>query len=445
MGCAISHFATLPLRHSATSFLQKPMPTLPSPSPLAAHWALDPNLCFLNHGSFGATPRAVLAHQSDWRARLESDPVRFFVEEHEGVLDDVRRALGNFLDCDWDALALIPNASHGVATVMHNILLAGRLGPGDEVIVNAHEYPACQNTMRWAASRVGASVTLADVPFPITSPDAVIDAYLRAVTPRTRLALVSHVTSPTGLVLPVERLVAELASRNIDTLVDGAHAPGMLRLSLRRIGAAYFTGNCHKWICSPKGSGLLYVREDLRRDPHPFRPLVLSNNAEKPKPGRDQFLTEFDYLGTTDCTPLYSIPKAIDTIASLASGWPEVQGRNRDLCLKGRDILCNALNIEPPAPASMIGSIATLILPPHTQDLAARLARRPTKYHDALQDALLTKWAIQVPVWGIPARRGVPPDPRRFIRISAQLYNTQEQYHYLAQALKAELELETKL
>lgn len=419
------------------------MPDLPRPSPLASHWALDPNLCFLNHGSFGATPRAVLANQSDWRSRLEADPVRFFVEEHEGVMDDVRRALGTFLDCDWDGLALIPNASHGVATVMHNIVLAGRLGAGDEVIVNAHEYPACQNTMRWAAARVGASVVLADVPFPIASPDAVVGAYLRAVTPRTRLALVSHVTSPTGLVLPVERLVAELSSRGVETLVDGAHAPGMLRLSLRRMNAAYFTGNCHKWICSPKGSGVLYVREDLRRDPrHGFRPLVLSNNAEKPKPGRAQFLTEFDYLGTTDCTALYSIPKAIDTIGSLASGWPEVQGRNRDLCLKGRGIICSALGIEPPAPTSMIGSIATMILPSHGADRDERLMRRPTKYHDALQDALLHKWAIQIPVWGLAGKSG---DARRFIRISAQLYNSAEQYEYLARALKVELELESNL
>lgn len=419
------------------------MPDLPRPSPLASHWALDPNLCFLNHGSFGATPRAVMAHQSDWRSRLEADPVRFFVEEHEGVMDDVRRALGTFLDCDWDSLALIPNASQGVATVMHNIVLAGRVGAGDEVIVNAHEYPACQNTMRWAASRVGASVVLADVPFPIASPDAVIEAYLRAVTPRTRLALVSHVTSPTGLVLPVERLVAELSARGVETLVDGAHAPGMLRLSLRRMNAAYFTGNCHKWICSPKGSGVLYVREDLRRDArHGFRPLVLSNNAEKPKPGRDQFLTEFDYLGTTDCTALYSIPKAIDTIGGLASGWPEVQGRNRDLCLKGREIVCSALGIEPPAPASMIGSIATMILPSHGAERDERLMRRPTKYHDALQDALLNKWSIQIPVWGLAGKSG---DARRFIRISAQLYNSAEQYEYLAKALKTELEAEGKL
>jgi len=419
------------------------MPDLPRPSALASHWDLDPALCFLNHGSFGATPRAVMLQQSEWRSRLEADPVRFFVEHHEGAMDDVRRSLAAFLDCDWDGLALVPNASHGVATVMHNIMLAGRLGAGDEIIVNAHEYPACQNTMRWSASRVGASVTLADVPFPIASLDAVIDAYVRAVTPRTRLALVSHVTSPTGLVMPVERLVAELASRGVETLVDGAHAPGMLRLSLRRLKAAYFTGNCHKWICSPKGSGLLYVREDLRSDArHGFRPLVLSNNAEKPRAGRAQFLTEFDYLGTQDCTAFYSIPRAIDTMSSLASGWPEVQGRNRDLCLKGREIMCAALGIEPPAPSSMIGSIATMILPSHGAERDERLMRRPTKYHDALQDALLNKWAIQVPIWGLAGKGG---DTRRFVRISAQLYNSAEQHEYLARALRAELELESRL
>jgi isopenicillin-N epimerase len=181
---------------------------------------------------------------------------------------------------------------------------------------------------------------------------------------------------------------------------------------------------------------MLHVREDLRDG---FRPLVLSNNAEKPRPGRSQFLTESDYLGTQDCTAYYAIPKAIEFMGSLASGWPEVQGHNRDLCLRGREIISAALGIDHAAPSGMIGSIATMILPSHGPERDARLMQRPTRYHDALQDALLSKWKIQVPVWGLPGKQG---DTRRFVRISAQLYNSAEQYEYLARALKAELAAE---
>ncbi|MFA6044373.1 MAG: aminotransferase class V-fold PLP-dependent enzyme [Phycisphaerales bacterium] len=417
------------------------MPDLPMPSPLAKHWTLDPSWVFLNHGSFGATPRAVLEEQTRWRGLLEAEPVAFFVEHHEGVMDEVRAALAGFVGCDAADLALIPNASTGVATVAANL----RLNPGDEILISAHEYPACQNSLRQAAARHGAKVTYANIPFPCPSPDAVVQAYLDQVTPRTRLALVSHVTSPTGLVLPVETLVKELAAFGVDTLVDGAHAPGMVpTVNLRELGAAYYTANCHKWICSPKGSAFLWVRPDKQAG---FRPLVLSNNAEKPRPGRSQFLTEFDYQGTSDYTQAYSIPKAIEFMGreigaalggggDVLAGWQAVMRHNRELCLRGRDVICKRLGIAPPVPDSMIGSICTMALPSHDEARQAKLAARPSKYHDALQDALLAKHKIQVPVWGLAGR------PERFVRISAQVYNAMAQYEYLAEALAQELKAE---
>lgn len=416
------------------------MPSLPRPSPLASHWTLDPSRVFLNHGSFGATPRVVQEEQSRWRGLLEAEPVAFFVEKHEGVMDEVRRALAGFVQCEAKDLALIPNASTGVATVAANLALQ----PGDEILISAHEYPACQNSLRKVASRAGASVTYATIPFPSAGPDEVVRAYMDALTSRTRLAMVSHVTSPTGLVLPVERLVRELAARGVDTLVDGAHAPGMVPVNLRDLGAAYYTANCHKWICSPKGSAFLWVRPDKQAG---FRPLVLSNNAEKPKPGRSQFLTEFDYQGTSDYTSAYSIPKAIEFMgreigSALGAGgvahegWRAIMRHNHELCLRGRDVICRKLGIEPAAPDGMIGSICTMVLPSHDAGRQARLAARPSKYHDALQDALLERHKIQVPVWGLAGSSA------RFVRISAQVYNDIGQYEYLAAALAAELEIE---
>lgn len=406
-------------------------PALPPYSPLAVEWSLDPSWVFLNHGSFGATPRAVQAEQTRWREQLEAEPVGFFIERHPGVMDDARTSLGRLVGADPAGLALLPNATIAVATVLAN----QRLAAGDELLVGSHEYPACQNGFRAAANRADATVVYADIPFPCPGPDAVVHAFISKVTPRTRLALFSHVTSPTGLVYPVERLTRELHRLGVRVLIDGAHAPGMIHgLDLDTLRPDYYTANCHKWVCSPKGSAFLYVRADRRET---FRPIVLSNNAENPRPARSQFVTEFEYIGTQDYTALYSIPAAIRCVGGLArGGWAEVTRRNHDLCVEARDMLCKAWGVEPPAPAEMIGSIATIMLPSHDAARQARLAQRPTRYHDALQDALLANWRVQVPIWGLPGK------PERFLRISSQLYNSWEQYEYLAAAVRAELEAE---
>ncbi|MFO0856786.1 MAG: aminotransferase class V-fold PLP-dependent enzyme [Phycisphaerales bacterium] len=411
-----------------------PSPTLPAPSDFAAHWDIDPNTVYLNHGSFGATPRVVLEAQRAWRSRMESELVKWFVEEHSGAIDQSRKALGQFLNCDWDCIAPVPNATIAVATVFAN----ANLSPGDEVLITDHEYPACQNNARWYAGKHGATVTVAKIPFPIRSADEVTNAILAAVTPRTKYALLSHVTSSSGLIFPLEHIVPALEAKGIRTLVDAAHAPGMVPgINLRTLGASYYTANCHKWICSPKSGAFLFVRRDLQSN---FRPLALSNNAEQPKQGRSQFLTEFEYIGTQDMSAFYAISDAIRVMNGMVpAGWPEVMRRNHDLCLKGRDILCNALGMTPAAPDAMVGSICTMILPPHPKDLQARLSQRPTKYHDALWDTLLAKWKIQVPIWTV-ANTG-----HRTLRISAQLYNSVEQYEYLAKAIKTELEAEKSL
>ena len=233
---------------------------LPSRSGLAHHWGLDEGLVFLNHGSFGACPHAVLNKQSELRARLEREPIRFIVDELEGLLDEARCALAGFLNADAEGLAFVTNATTGVNAVMRNL----RLSPGDELLTNNHEYNACNNALRFEAARAGASVVVAEIPFPIQGEDEVVGALLRSATERTKLCMVSHVTSVTGLIFPVERIVREMAARGIDTLVDGAHAPGMIETDLTRVNAAYYTGNCHKWMCAPKGAAFLHVRADRR-------------------------------------------------------------------------------------------------------------------------------------------------------------------------------------
>jgi isopenicillin-N epimerase len=413
--------------------------TLPRPSEFWKNWALDPEVVYLNHGSFGACPRAVLDVQTRLRERMEREAVRFFVQDMDGLIDESRAALAAFVKCRGEDLVFVPNATTGVATVLMN--LQGMLNEGDEILMTGHEYPACMNSMRRTSMRTGAKVVTAPIPFPLKGPDDVMSAVMDAVTPRTRVALISHVTSPSGVILPVDRIVPELERRGVITIVDGAHAPGQVAgLDLTALGASFYTANCHKWVCSPKGSALLHIREDRQKIPGGFRPLALSNFAEKSKANRKHLLTEFDYVGTGDLTPYMSIAAALRTMSAMVpGGWPEVMRRNNELVVGARRTLCRELGIEPPAPESMIGSLSTLFLPPHDGARTARLLARPSKYHDALQDVLVEKHRIQVPLWSIAG------DGRRLFRISAQLYNSMEQYVYLAAALKEELAAESRL
>jgi isopenicillin-N epimerase len=247
-------------------------------------------------------------------------------------------------------------------------------------------------------------------------------------TARTRLALVSHGTSPTALVLPAKRIVAELGALGIDTLVDGAHAPGMVPLSLDDLGAAYYVGNGHKWLCGPKGAAFLHVRRDRREA---IRPLVISHGATAERPGRSRFRLEFDWTGTADPTPFLALPDAIGFMGSLLpGGWPALMAANHALALAARDLLCRALAVEPPCPDGLLGSMAALPLPERSAP--------PTPVAE-LEDVLAREHRIEVPVTTWPVRAIRVADDRsrrRLLRVSAQRYNDLAQYELLADRLR---------
>lgn len=383
-------------------------------------WLLDPSVTFLNHGSFGATPIAVLAKQDEYRARLEREPVRFMIRELEPLLDAARAEVAKFVGAAPEDIAFVPNATAGLNAVLRSL----DLDRHDELLVTTHEYNASRNALDHVASLAGAKVIVVDVPFPIESPEVVIERVLAAVTERTRLLLIDHITSQTALILPVERLVAEMRARGIDTLIDGAHAPGMIALDIHAIGAAYYTGNFHKWVCAPKGAGFLYVARNRRAT---IRPTIISHGANATRTDRSRYLLEFDWTGTYDPTAWLCVPEAMRFIPSLVEGgWPEVMRRNHELALRARDLLCDRLGIAHPAPDAMLGSMAAFPLPDGTALDASALYGG-----DALQDLLLDKYAIEVPLmpW--------PHPPKRVLRVSAQLYNAIEDYERLAEALRA--------
>ena len=387
----------------------------------AVDWSLDPEIDFLNHGSYGATPIAVLDYQGEQRARMERKPVRFFQRDLQSLVDLAMERLGAFVGSPVDDIGPVSNATAGVNAVLRSL----ELEQGDELLVTDHIYPACKNTVDFVARRWGARVVLVDLPMVPEAGSTPADLILAAVTDRTRLVLVSHVTSPTAVVLPVGEIVARLDERGVDTLVDGAHAPGMVPLDVEAIGAAYYTGNCHKWPCAPKGAGFLYVRPD-RQDR--VVPAVISHGYAGFEDGRSRHRQLFDWVGTDDPTALLSVPTAIDTLAAMVpGGWEEVRDRNHSLVLAGRAAVVTTLEdiVATTLPAdAVIGSMAAIALPDTPDPLAER---------DPLQDRLWNAYRIEVPIVSWPGW------PHRVVRISAQLYNDLAQYERLGAALRSEL------
>lgn len=383
-----------------------------------SHWALDPSVTFLNHGSFGATPLEVLEVQQSFRDRIERQPVQFYARDFEGLLDEARSGLAEFVGARADDLAFLTNATSGVNAVLRSLTFA----PGDEILLTNHEYNACANAAKFVADHWGAQVVVAEVPFPIASMDHVFEAVMQRVTPRTKLALLDHITSPTGIIFPIERLVRELQSRGVDVLVDGAHAPGVTPLHLDALDAAYYTGNLHKWVCAPKGAAFLHVRRDRQQL---INPLTISHGLNSTRDDRSRFRLMFDWMGTCDPSPWLSVPAAIEAVGAMApGGWPEVMRRNHALAIAGRDAVLRALRLQAPAPDDMIGSMASIVLPAGPEHAAPSAL-----YADPLQEKLLARWNIEVPVPPWPA------PPQRLLRVSAQLYNGLEEYERLGAAV----------
>ena len=369
----------------------------------------------LNHGSFGACPRPVLEAQQEFQRRLECEPVRFFVHELPALLDATRHALAQLIGAKAADLVFVRNATEGVNGVLRSL----RFQPGDELLVTDHAYNACRNVVEFVAQRDRARVVVAPVTTPVNSAEEVVDAITARVTQRTQLALLDHVTSPTAIIFPIDQLVQTLEAKGIDTLVDGAHAPGMIPLNVDRTGAAYYTGNCHKWLCAPKGAGFLHVRVDRQDGIHPP---VISHGYNALRDGRSRFHQEFDWTGTADPSPWLSIPRAIRFLDGLTGhGIEDLMQRNHRLAVDASRHLRQALNVQPLCPDEMLGSMATVRLPDDERPLDG--------WTHPLQARLFEQFSIEVPMFAWP----VPP--RLLLRISAQAYNHLDQYEQLAAAL----------
>ena len=368
---------------------------------------LRPDVIFLNHGSFGACPRPVFEAYQSWQLELERQPVEFLGRRFTDLMRASRESLASFVGADADELVYVPNATTGLNIVARSLPLQ----EGDEVLATDHEYGALDRTWRFICQKRGAHYIRQPVPIPVESAEHVIGAIWAGVTPRTRVLFVSHITSPTAIVFPVAELVRRAREAGLITVVDGAHAPGQIPLDLRTLGADFYSGNCHKWMMSAKGSAFLYARREMQ----PLvEPLVVSWGWESEKPGPSRFIDEQEWQGTRDMAAYLSVPTAIQFMAE--RDWPRVQRECHELVRYARERVSELTGRPPITPDSpeWFAQMAALPIPPC--DL------------EALKCRLYDEFRIEIPT--------VDWHGQHFLRISIQGYNTPADVDALVEALK---------
>jgi isopenicillin-N epimerase len=381
-------------------------PPAPLAPDLARRWAIDPKYVFLNHGSFGAVPRAVRQSWIAAQDRIESRPIEMLGRRIRELLGPSRARVGEFLGMRPGGFGFVTNATEGVNAVLRSIGFRA----GDELLTTSHVYGAVRKAMQFRARQCGATYVEVPLPLPVSGPEAVLEAVIGGFTDRTRLLVIDQVTSATGLVFPVAEIVAACRQRGIEVLVDAAHVPGMLPVHVEGLGATYWTGNLHKWCCAPKGTAVLWVAPERARD---IKPATVSHYLD------EGFDAEFDWQGTRDMAAWMVAGEAIDFMAAL--GWDAVRRHNDQMARWVQRMLCARWEVEPVSPADgrMLGSMCTVPLPTEVR------ARFETPL--AFQEALYAQHRIEVPI--------IDFDGRWHARPSVQVYNLAAQYDLLAQAV----------
>ncbi|HTL81253.1 MAG TPA: aminotransferase class V-fold PLP-dependent enzyme [Bacteroidia bacterium] len=384
-------------------------------SPLIKHWSLEQKTTFLNHGSFGATPTAVLEEQRRSRDQMEAQPVRFFIREFEPLWDDARKTTAEFLGTEAGNLVFVTNTTMGVNAVFHSL----EFNEGDEILTHDHAYGACLNTLNYYSAKKKFNVCVANIPFPIKNEDEILESLLKGVTPKTKMLFIDHITSASGIIFPVKKIASAFRAKGISVFVDGAHAPGMIDLNIDELDVDYYVGNAHKWICSPKGSAMLYVHPSRQKE---IVPLQISHNYDR----TNEWAKQFFWPGTADYSAYLAVPEAIRFMGTLfPGGWNELRKNNRELTLRGRKMIADALGTELPAPDNMIGHLANILIG------KTELPEYGFNNIHPIQEKLFSEYNIEVPIFIFKRS-----DPKAWVRIACQCYNDISQYEYLAQALK---------
>jgi isopenicillin-N epimerase len=376
---------------------------------LKQHFLLDPSIIFLNHGSFGASPKSVFEAYQNWQLRLERQPVLFLGREYDGLLKESRRVLGEYLHADVDDLVYIPNATHGVNIIAHSL----HLQPGDEILTTDHEYGACDYTWDFVCAKAGAKYIHQAVSLPITTEDAIVEQFWQGVTPHTKVIYLSQITSPTALRLPVEQICKRAKATGILTIIDAAHSPGQIPVDIQALDADVIFGNLHKWLLNVKGSAFLYVRRELQ---HLVEPLIVSwgyNTTAETTTG-SRFIDVLQWTGTKDPAAALTVPTAIQFIQE--HHWDQVRIDCHALLRQAIERICALTNMPS--------------LYPLDSDFYSQMGIAPLPISNLaiLKRRLYDEYKIEVPL--------IPWQNRQFVRISVQGYNTQDDIDVLVNALQ---------
>jgi isopenicillin-N epimerase len=382
-------------------------PPPPFDQDLSGQFQLDSSLTFLNHGSFGSCPKPVLAFQRKWQDIIEARPIEMLGRRSDEMLNEAKSVVGLFLGAREDDVAFVTNATDAVNAIVRSL----EFRPGDELLTTNHVYGAVRKTLWSIADRTGAKTIEADVKVPIAGPRDVVAAVEASISQRTRLLVIDHVTSPTALVYPVQHVTAMCRERGIDVLVDGAHAPGMVDLNIESMGATFYVGNLHKWVCAPKGAGFIWVAPEAQ---HRVHPTVTSHHYG------EGYKEEFSWQGTRDFSPWIASAEAIRFMGQF--DWKRIRAHNHALAVWVQQRLCALWNVPPASPidGSMLGSMVTVQLP--RQDVA-----RNSGTFDKFGAMLYDEYKIEAPI--------IDWEERWWVRCSCQVYNTAAEYEKLGRAV----------
>lgn len=384
----------------------KPELTLPLPE-LASQFQIKEDVVFLNHGSFGACPRPVFEEYQHWQRELEGDPVDFIGRRAQDLMLESKKELAAYLNAPVEQMVFVTNATTGINIVARSL----DLQPGDEILTTDHEYGAVNNTWRFNFEKKGVKYINHPMQLPFTTPEAFVERFWEGVTPRTKVITLSHITSPTALIFPLQEICRRAKEAGILTVIDGAHAPGQIDIDLTAMGVDYYTGNAHKWLTAPKGSAFLYAapgREDE------LEPLVVSHGWASPHDKQSKFLDNFNWTGTMDPSAYISVGAAVRF--QRENNWPAVRAACHALAVQTRDRINEMTGLESVCPDSTTWFSQMFI------------ARLPNATAEKLREVLWPEFKIEVPLpqWNDEA----------FIRVSVQAYNTPEDMERLLGAIE---------
>lgn len=374
---------------------------------LKSHFLLDPEITFLNFGSFGACPKPIFENYQHFQLELEREPVQFIVKKGPEYLHQSREALGNYIGCAADNLVYVPNPTYAVNIVAKNL----KLREGDEILTTDLEYGAMDRTWNYYCRQSGAKYVRQPIQLPLVSKEQFLEDFWKGYSAKTKAIFISHITSSTGLIFPVKELCAEAKKRGLLTIVDGAHVPGHIPLNLAELEADIYTGACHKWMMTPKGSSFLYVKPEFQSW---MDPLVISWGYESAMPSHSQFLDYHEFNGTRDFSAYLTIPAAIDFLAE--NNWWNVAAECRKLAQKNYQRFCELAGSKPLAPV--------------TDEFIGQMCSIPIKTNDPvkLKQELFEKHRIEIPV--------MPHGSQAYLRYSIQAFNSQEDLDLLYDVMK---------